>query len=98
MQRGTMFEGTGQTPVWETRVEEQTRARWTPECNGEWHGAVRGRDSNHFVLRGCSTVASEATRRALECAAYHQTECVQSYEIGVRLPASFIYDETGIRM
>ena len=102
LQRGTMFEGTGQTSVWETRVEETDEGTVdVPECNW-WNGTVQYEDAtcNHFVLsRLGSTVASEATRRALECAAYHQTECVQSYEIGVRLPASFIYDaETGIRM
>ena len=101
-ERAVMFTGTGQTSMWETTVLETEEGTVdAPPC-AWWNGTVQYEDAtcSHFVLsRLGSSLAGEATRRALECAAYHQTECVQSFEVGVRLPASFIYDaEVGIRM
>ena len=101
-ERATIYEGPGHMSVWETQVIETDEGTVdAPPCIW-WNGTVQYEDAicSHFSLsRIGSAITVEATRRALDCAAFHQTECVQSYEIGVRLPASFIYDaEVGIRM
>jgi hypothetical protein len=47
-----------------------------------------------------SNSASRAIERAVRCAAWHETECVLSPEVGVSIPAAFVYDpeSTGMRM
>ncbi|MBE35791.1 MAG: hypothetical protein CMI16_09610 [Opitutaceae bacterium] len=53
-----------------------------------------------FALsRLSSSVSARAIDRALRCAAEAETDCVLSPEIGVALPAAFLYDEdAGVRM
>ena len=53
-----------------------------------------------FALsRLSSSIHVRATERALRCAAEGETECVLSPEIGVSVPAAFLYDEVdGVRM
>ena len=51
------------------------------------------------VSRLASTVATQATERAVQCAAHVDTECVLSPEIGLAIPAAFVYDHAeGMRM
>jgi hypothetical protein len=51
------------------------------------------------VARLASTVAARATERAVQCAARVDTECVLSPEIGLAVPAAFVYDHAeGMRM
>ena len=45
-----------------------------------------------------SNIASRATRRAVLCAARADTDCVLSPEIGVSVPAAFVYDPSGASM
>jgi len=41
----------------------------------------------------------EALKRALSCAAFHETDCILSPEVGLSVPAAFVYDpEDGLRM
>ena len=51
---------------------------------------------SHFSLsRMASNSAGRAIERAVRCAAWFETECVISPEIGVSIPAAFVYDPEG---
>tara|TARA_Y100001970_G_C13993184_1_gene729304 strand:- start:197 stop:751 length:555 start_codon:yes stop_codon:yes gene_type:complete len=67
-----------------------------------WNSNTRYRGSlcSHFSLsRLVSTVADEALIRALNCGAKHETDCVLAPEVGVNLPAGFVYDDNeGFKM
>lgn len=68
-----------------------------PNCSF-WNGTVMYSSDlcSHFSLSRLAThIASRATDRALRCAAWHETECVISPEIGVSIPAAFVYDPSG---
>jgi hypothetical protein len=68
-----------------------------PNCSW-WNGTVVYSSDlcSHFSLsRMATNIASRATDRALRCAAWHETECVISPEIGVSIPAAFVYDPSG---
>jgi len=73
-----------------------------PNCTW-WDGTVSYTSDlcSHFSLsRMASNSAGRAVERAVKCAAHYETECVISPEIGVSIPAAFIYDPegTGMRM
>jgi len=73
-----------------------------PECNW-WNGSVTYTSDlcSHFSLsRMASNSAGRAIERAVRCAAWYETECVLSPEIGVGMPAAFVYnpETTGMRM
>jgi hypothetical protein len=56
---------------------------------------------SHFSLsRLAANHASRATERAVACAAMYDTDCLLSPEIGLSIPAAFLYDPTsnGMRM
>jgi hypothetical protein len=55
---------------------------------------------SHFAMARMSRATQvEALNRALSCAAYYQTDCVLSPEIGLSVPAAFVYDqENGLTM
>lgn len=67
-----------------------------------WNGSVTYDTAfcHHFAIsRMPQSVMDAATERAIRCAAHYQTECVLSFEIGVSVPACFVYDrELGMRM
>lgn len=45
------------------------------------------------------SVPSEALDRALQCAAAFESDCILSSEIGLAIPAAFVYDnEKGLKM
>lgn len=73
-----------------------------PECRW-WNGSVTFTSDlcSHFSLsRMASNSAGRAIERAVRCAAWHETECILSPEVGVSIPAAFVYDPegTGMRM
>lgn len=71
-----------------------------PNCSW-WNGTVVYESDlcSHFSLsRMASNSASRAIDRATRCAAHYETECVLSPEIGVSIPAAFIYDWEGSSM
>jgi hypothetical protein len=71
-----------------------------PNCTW-WNGTVSYTSDlcSHFSLsRMASNSAGRATERAVKCAAHFQTECVISPEVGVGIPAAFIYDPEGSGM
>lgn len=71
-----------------------------PNCTF-WNGSVTFSSSlcSHFSLsRMASNSAGRATERAIKCAAHYETECILSPEIGVSIPAAFIYDGSGSGM
>jgi hypothetical protein len=64
-----------------------------PECKG-WNQSVAFRSTlcSHFsISRFARSSPSRAIARALTCAAEWETECVLSPEIGLSIPAAFIY-------
>lgn len=73
-----------------------------PNCTW-WNGTVTYTSDlcSHFSLsRMASNSAGRAVDRAVRCAAWFETECVLSPEIGVSIPAAFVYDpdSSGMRM
>lgn len=55
---------------------------------------------SHFALaRMSQATQNEALNRALACAAFYETDCILSPEIGLSVPAAFVYDEAnGLKM
>lgn len=71
-----------------------------PQC-AWWNGSVVYTSDlcSHFSLsRMASNSAGRAVERAVKCAARFETECVISPEIGVSIPAAFVYDPEGSGM
>lgn len=71
-----------------------------PNCSW-WNGTVVYSSDlcSHFSLsRMASNIASRATQRAVQCAAHADTDCVLSAEIGLSVPAAFVYDPSGVGM
>ena len=71
-----------------------------PNCSW-WNGSVTYTSDlcSHFSLsRMASNSAGRAIERAVRCAAHYETECVISPEIGVSIPAAFVYDPEGSGM
>ena len=71
-----------------------------PNCTW-WNGSVSYTSDlcSHFSLsRMASNNAGRAIERAVKCAAQYETECVLSTEIGVSIPAAFVYDPKGSGM
>ena len=65
-----------------------------PECRF-WNFTVKYDASlcNHFTIsRTSATTPTRAKERALACAGAHAASCILSPEIGLALPAAFIYD------
>ena len=66
-----------------------------PDC--EWWNGTYYYDpslcSHMSVTRMPATHAQQAVERATRCAAHGDTDCVLSGEIGLNLPAAFVYDE-----
>lgn len=72
-----------------------------PDC--EWWNGTHYYDlglcSHMSVTRMPATQAQKAVERATRCAVHGDTDCVLSGEIGLNLPAAFVYDEDqGMRM
>lgn len=55
---------------------------------------------SHFALaRMSAATQNQAIERALSCGAHFETDCVLSPEIGLSVPAAFVYDPTsGLKM
>ena len=55
---------------------------------------------SHFAMSRMSQATQvDALNRALSCAAHHQTDCILSPEVGLSVPAAFVYDpEEGLKM
>ena len=55
---------------------------------------------SHFsIARMGPSVHQEALSRAMDCATLHDTDCILSPEVGLNIPAAFVYDElVGLRM
>ena len=55
---------------------------------------------SHFAMARMSTaIQAEALSRALSCGAFYETDCVLSPEVGLSVPAAFVYDqESGLKM
>jgi hypothetical protein len=55
---------------------------------------------SHFTLaRMSAATQNKAIERALSCGAHFETDCILSPEIGLSVPAAFVYDPTnGLKM
>ena len=55
---------------------------------------------SHFALaRMSSATQNEAIERAITCAAHYETDCIISPEVGLSVPAAFVYDPLeGLKM
>ena len=55
---------------------------------------------SHFALaRMSAATQNEAIDRALACAAHYETDCIISPEVGLSVPAAFVYDSLeGLKM
>ena len=50
---------------------------------------------NHFTIGRSSSMPQRALQRALQCAAAFETECILSAEVGLAVPAAFVFGERG---
>ncbi len=64
-----------------------------PEC-AFWNGSVVYSDAmcSLFVVNRAAAAYPSASARAMRCTAAFGTECVLSPEIGLAMPAAFLYD------
>lgn len=63
------------------------------------HRFTQGLCSHFAIARMSSGTQATAVNRALECASAHDVDCVLSPEIGLSVPAAFVYDaERGLKM
>ena len=73
----------------------------TPECawwNGTYYYAP-GLCNHMSVTRMTKGVVLKAIERATRCAVHGTTDCILSGEIGLNVPAAFVYDESyGMRI
>lgn len=67
-----------------------------PECRF-WNMTVKYDAGlcNHFTIGRSASTPAKARDRALACAGRHGTECLLSPEIGLALPAAFLYTAMG---
>ena len=63
-----------------------------PECRW-WNFSVQYEATlcSHFAIGRLSSTPTRAMERALNCAGAHATECVLSPEVGLAMPAAFVY-------
>ena len=82
--------------AWDGREDQRA-----PDCEW-WNGTYYYSPSlcSHMsVTRMPAALAQQAIERATRCAAHGDTDCVLSGEIGLNLPAAFVYDkDQGMRM
>lgn len=64
-----------------------------PECSF-WNGTVQYQSTlcSHFAVARPSSSPALARERALRCAATYSTECILSPEVGLAVPAAFLYN------
>lgn len=97
----------GDLPVVKINDDDSLMAHWPsedygapydaePECRF-WNMSVQYRADlcNHFTIGRSASTPAKARERALACAGMHGTECVLSPEIGLAIPAAFLYVSTG---
>jgi len=79
---------------------DDRRDAMAPECHW-WNGTVQYESPlcSHFSLsRVAAGSVDRAVDRAGRCAAAFETECVLAPEIGLGIPAAFVYDEEAASM
>jgi len=73
-----------------------------PECSFWNHSVVYSSSlCSHFSLsRIANGMTNRAVDRAVKCAAKYKTDCIISPEIGLSIPAAFVFDpeHSGLRM
>lgn len=82
----------------EWKLDEQTDA---PPCAffNATYQYTAGLCSHFALARMSSATQNEAIERALTCAAHYETDCIISPEVGLSVPAAFVYDPLeGLKM
>lgn len=73
----------------------------TPPCkffNGSYQYTA-GLCSHFALARMSAATQNQAIERALTCAAHYETDCIISPEVGLSVPAAFVYDPlAGLKM
>ena len=96
----------GDVPEKRVELDRSYLSEWVddgdaPPC-AFYNGSYRygGGLCSHLALaRMTASTQQEALQRALRCAAYYETDCLLSPEVGFTVPAVFVYDEeAGMRM
>lgn len=98
----------GREPPLKPISEDGSYLRPWPEEDSEvppcdfWNASVRyshGLCAHFAIARMSSAVQASSVNRALQCATAHSTDCVLAPEIGLSVPAAFVYDqERGLKM
>mgnify|MGYP001188463938 CR=1 FL=1 len=73
--------------------ESITGSDLPPDCNF-WNQSVifSAEMCSLFVVNRAAAAHKSATQRAMKCLAAHGSECILSPEIGLAMPAVFVYD------
>ncbi len=82
----------------EWKVHQETG---TPPCSffNATYQYTAGLCSHFALARMSAATQNEAIDRALTCAAHYETDCVISPEVGLSVPAAFVYDQMdGLKM
>lgn len=102
---GVWFSGReeGNLPIVRVNEDDSLMSHWSseefnapadapPECRF-WNFSVQYESTlcSHFAIGRSSSTPSRAMDRALTCAGVHGTECILSPEIGLSMPAAFVY-------
>lgn len=104
---GVWFGGDNELPVVKVNEDDSLLSHWgsedygahfdaEPECsfwnmNVSYDGGV----CNHFTIGRAASTPTRARERALACAGKYGAECILSPEIGLSLPAAFLYTSHG---
>ena len=104
----TRLWGQAPPPVVKVTADGCFLSVWHDYDNNVWPHCIFYIDSfqytgalcSHFALaRMSQATQNEALNRALACAAFYETDCILSPEIGLSVPAAFVYDEAnGLKM
>ena len=82
----------------EWKVDEHTDA---PPCSffNASYQYTAGLCSHFALARMSAATQNEAIERALTCAAHYETDCIIAPEVGLSVPAAFVYDQLeGLKM
>jgi hypothetical protein len=84
--------------VWPSEAVD-AEANAAPNCQFWNYSVVFRKDlCSHFVVSRSSSMPSLAINRALACAGHSGSDCILSAEIGLAIPAAFLFSESAQRL
>ncbi len=104
--QNNLFDGKRPPPAIPVTSDGSFLAEWDSEADvppcmfyNVSHQYKDGLCSHFSLTRMSSQTQSAATERAMDCATHFETDCILSPEIGLSVPAAFVYDQnTGLKM